>query len=100
VKTLWRRLARRAGVAGYRWHDHRHTAGTRVLRACGNLKVVKELLRHESIETTLRYAHVLKDDVAAAMQRAAETAQRAPAEAAAAPDGGTNGGTLMRGEKK
>jgi integrase len=91
VKTMWRRLAKRAGLTGYRWHDHRHTAGTRVLRACGNLKIVKELLRHSSIETTLRYAHVLQDDVAAAMQRAAEQAN-------AVQEAGTKSGAMAGGK--
>jgi hypothetical protein len=50
------------------------------------------LLRHSSIETTLRYAHVLKDDVAAAMQKAAD--------AAAAPADATLCGTLAQGEEK
>lgn len=71
LKTTWRRLKLKAGLADYRFHDNRHTAATRVLRATGNLAAVKRLLRHEKIETTMRYAHVLDDDVRDAIERAA-----------------------------
>jgi len=33
AKTQWRRLRKRAKVAGFRFHDHRHDIGTKVLRA-------------------------------------------------------------------
>jgi site-specific recombinase XerD len=38
----------------------------------GNLKLVQRLLNHASIKTTTRYAHVLDDEVAEAMERVAE----------------------------
>jgi len=37
------------------------------LRASKNLRAVKEMLGHADIKTTMRYAHVLVDDVAEAM---------------------------------
>jgi hypothetical protein len=43
-----------------------------VLRATGNLNIVKRLLRHENIKTTVKYAHSQHDDVLAAMQAAAD----------------------------
>jgi integrase len=56
--------AKRTGeVKRFRIHDLRHTAGSRILRATNNLAVVKEALQHRHISTTLRYAHVLADDV-------------------------------------
>ena len=57
LKTHWRRAKASAGVADYRFHDNRHTAATRVLRASGNLHIVKRMLRHEDIATTVKYAH-------------------------------------------
>ena len=80
-------LAARKGAAGlrdYRFHDNRHTAATRVLRASGNLNVVKRLLRHEDIATTVKYAHSQHEDVLAAMENAAaqhEVPTKTPAEA-------------------
>jgi integrase len=72
VKIAWRRLRKRAGVVGFRFHDFRHDLGTKVLRVTGNLKLVQRLLNHASIKTTTRYAHVLDDEVAEAMERVAE----------------------------
>jgi integrase len=72
---FWQKARRAAGipnsrenrVAGLRFHDLRHTTATRILRHTGNLKMVKELLRHSSIATTGRYAHVLDHEIADAM---------------------------------
>lgn len=52
-----------AEVDNFRIHDLRHTRGTRIVRATGSLAAAKEALKHRRIETTLRYAHVLDDDV-------------------------------------
>lgn len=52
-----------AKVEDFRFHDFRHTRGTRILRATGNLATAQKALAHKSIKTTLRYAHVLDDDV-------------------------------------
>ena len=52
-----------AGIANFRIHDLRHTRGTRIVRATGSLAAAKEALKHKRIETTLRYAHVLDQDV-------------------------------------
>ena len=52
-----------AGIEHRRFHDLRHTRGTRVLKATGNLAVTQRALAHKAIKTTLRYAHVLSDDI-------------------------------------
>lgn len=62
-KTEWRRARKRAGVEDFRFHDNRHTAATRLMRATGNLKMAQQLLGHTDIATTSRYAHVTKDDL-------------------------------------
>ena len=66
----WRAALEAAGIADFRFHDLRHTAATRTLRACGNLKVVSKMLGHADITTTARYAHVLTDDIRSAMEAA------------------------------
>lgn len=63
----WRTALKDAGIADFRFHDIRHTTGTRVLRATGNLKAVQKLLGHEDITTTARYAHAMEDDVREAL---------------------------------
>lgn len=72
LKTRWARDRAQSGVADYRWHDNRHTAATRLLRASGNVKIVQKLLRHSDISTTTKYAHVSDDDVRIALEAAAE----------------------------
>lgn len=57
------KACRAAGVTNFRFHDLRHTFGTRLLRKTRNLKLVSELMGHRSIETTMRYAHILDDDL-------------------------------------
>jgi integrase len=69
AKIMWRRLRKRAGVADFRFHDYRHNLGTKLLRQTGNLKLVQRALNHADLKTTSRYAHVLDDEVAAAMER-------------------------------
>ena len=71
MKAEWRRVKSAAALVDYRFHDNRHTAATRVLRACGNLAIVSRMLRHEKISTTAKYAHVSSGDVMHAMQQAA-----------------------------
>lgn len=63
----WRKALTDAKIKNFKFHDLRHTRGTRVLRATGNLKVVQKLLGHTDIATTARYAHALEDDIRAAM---------------------------------
>ena len=68
IKTAWRRLRKRAGVTGFRFHDLRHDLASKLLRKTGNLKLVQRALNHRDIATTTRYAHVLDAEVAEAME--------------------------------
>lgn len=56
------------GIENFRLHDLRHTRGTRIVRATGSLAAAKEALKHRNIKTTLRYAHVLDEDVRNALE--------------------------------
>jgi len=69
LKTTWRRLRSAAKVADFRFHDKRHDLATKLLRKTGNLKLVQKALNHRNIKTTLKYAHVLDDEVAAGLQQ-------------------------------
>ena len=68
-EITWRRLRKRAGVTGFRFHDFRHDLATKLLRETGNLKLVQRALNHADIKTTTRYAHVLDREVAEALER-------------------------------
>jgi len=80
VKITWRRLRKRAGVSGFRFHDFRHDLATKLLRDTGNLKLVQRALNHADVKTTTRYAHVLDSEVAEAMERVAKSPNKSPSE--------------------
>ncbi|HET9511825.1 MAG TPA: site-specific integrase [Sphingomonas sp.] len=67
LRKPWAAALKAAEVDGFRFHDLRHTRGTRILRATGNLKAAQRALAHKSIKTTLRYAHATDDDVRQAL---------------------------------
>jgi integrase len=68
----------RAGMPDFRLHDLRHTALSRVVRATKNLQAAQRIGRHEKITTTMRYAHILDEDVFAAMEAGAQLSTAAP----------------------
>ncbi len=51
-------------------HALRHYAATAILRQTGDLELVRQVLRHETLAMALRYAHLTKPDVSAKFRRA------------------------------
>jgi site-specific recombinase XerD len=51
-------------------HALRHYAATSILRQTGDLELVRQVLRHESLTMALRYARLTKPDVSAKFRRA------------------------------
>jgi site-specific recombinase XerD len=47
----------KAGIAGFHFHDIRHTFATRLVQNGVDVYKVKELLGHRTIAMTIRYAH-------------------------------------------
>lgn len=76
TKTAWQRLRAISGLQDFRFHDFRHDFGTKLLRDSGNLKLVQKAMNHRDIKSTLRYAHVLDEDVAAAVEQLAESRKK------------------------
>lgn len=72
LKSAMRRAVSDAGVENFRFHDTRHTAATRILRA-SNLRVAQKLLGHTDIKTTTKYAHAMMEDVRSAMDAMSAT---------------------------
>jgi integrase len=52
---------RRAKIQNFRFHDLRHTAASWMIQGGTPLEVVRQVLGHEDIHTTLRYAHHSQD---------------------------------------
>jgi len=51
-------------------HALRHYAATSILKQTGDLELVRQVLRHESLTMALRYARLTKPDVSAKFRRA------------------------------
>ncbi|MCD9149257.1 site-specific integrase [Pseudophaeobacter flagellatus] len=69
----WRRIRARAGLAGVRIHDLRHTYASNAVSSGMPIQMVGRLLGHSQIQTTMRYAHLADDPV---RQAAEENAAR------------------------
>ena len=61
VQQMFDRLTKAAGLPHIHPHQLRHSLATHSLENGMDLKYVKELLRHESIQSTDRYTHVSKE---------------------------------------
>jgi integrase len=68
VKTQWKRIRAKAKVHDFRFHDFRHDFASKLLRQTGNLKLVQKALNHSDIKTTVRYAHVLDEELRSALE--------------------------------
>lgn len=73
--TSWRKAVRLAGIAPIRWHDLRHTFGSRLAQAGVSLTTIKELMGHKTIQVTMRYAHLSPSN----MHEAVKVLDRKPA---------------------
>lgn len=69
IKSSIDRLAKSSGVRRLHPHLLRHTAATRLLANGADLHSVQRLLRHSDIRTTLRYLHLVPEQLQDKMQR-------------------------------
>lgn len=71
LRRQWEAARVRAKLSHVRWHDLRHTCASWLVQAGVPLLVVKELLGHTTIATTMRYAHLSHDNLRDAVRRIA-----------------------------
>jgi site-specific recombinase XerC len=57
------------GIVDFRWHDLRHTFASRLTMASGDLRTVQELMGHQTITMTIRYAHLAPSHLREAVLR-------------------------------
>ncbi len=60
-------LMQNSNIKNFRFHDFRHTVATRLVDKGVPLPVVKEILGHSKIETTMRYVHTTEEQKLNAM---------------------------------
>ena len=65
MKKSWKSTLKAAGInRPFRFHDLRHSCASQLVMNGASLLAVKEILGHESLKTTMRYAHLSPDYIA------------------------------------
>lgn len=67
MKRSFRTACQKAGIKDFRFHDLRHTFASHLVMNGINLKTVQHLLGHKDIRMTLRYAHLSREHLQAAV---------------------------------
>ena len=62
IKKAFSTVLQRANIKNFRFHDLRHTVATRMVESGVDLIVVQEILGHDIIQTTMRYAHSVPEN--------------------------------------
>jgi integrase len=57
IKKAFAKACQKAKLEDFTFHDLRHTFGTRLAEQNVDVVRIKELMGHQSIETTMRYTH-------------------------------------------
>jgi len=68
IQEVFNFFTEKAEIKKLTFHDLRHTAATRMVEKGTDLVVVKEILGHKNITTTMRYAHPVPEIKAKAIQ--------------------------------
>jgi integrase len=67
ISTQLRRLRSRLGIGELRFHDLRHTCGTRLAELGHDVATISKVLGHSSVNMSMRYVHP-KESVKRAME--------------------------------
>ena len=69
---------KKAKISKFRFHDLRHTFGSRLVMAGVHLRTVMELTGHATFEMTLKYAHLAPGQAAEAIEKIVAPAPAVP----------------------
>lgn len=69
-RTVWRRLLKRAGIAGLRFHDLRHEAISRLVQAGLSDQEVAAISGYKTMQMLKRYTHLRAEDLVERLDRA------------------------------
>lgn len=76
IKNAFTSALKKAGIEDMRFHDIRHTAGTRMADAGVPITAVSDILGHADVRTTMRYAHATDESRRRAVKALEETSRR------------------------
>lgn len=68
IRRSYKALLKTANIENLRFHDLRHTNGTRLVSCGASLADVKDILGHADLKTTSRYAHPVREQQIKAME--------------------------------
>ena len=68
LRTAFEGACRRADIENLRFHDLRHTFGTDLINEGVDVTIVKQLMGHRSIMSTLRYVHPTEERMRKALE--------------------------------
>jgi integrase len=88
IKKGFQSACERAGIEDFHPHDLRHTCAAWLVQDGVDIRVVCELLRHSSIQVTMRYAHLSSKNVRDAVERLSQFRPTSPQEAERPADAG------------
>ena len=69
IKRAWKTVKQKANITNFRFHDLKHTVGTRLAQNNVPIPVIKEVLDHSDIKTTMRYVHTADEQILSAMNK-------------------------------
>lgn len=67
MEKEWNKIKAKAGISDLRFHDLRHTVGTRLAQKGVPVPVIKDIMAHSDIKTTMRYVHTAEEQMQKAM---------------------------------
>lgn len=69
IKRAWRTVKEKANIENFRFHDLKHTIGSRLAQMNVPMPVIKEILDHSDMKTTMRYVHTANSQILSALNQ-------------------------------